>query len=233
VGVCAVPHSSRAPEAVTIPHKQTIIPYLKRLSKEALAVGAVNTVWRIRGGWAGDNTDLDGFGAPLYAHRRALKDAPVLLFGAGGAARAVAYALIRHFKVGALQIVARRARQADELARWAGQLDPHVASSGARLGAVHSWKPAFRAARLVVNATPVGMGGAQERLLPATVRFHAQQIAYDLVYGQRTNFLVRAQRAHAAVIDGTPMLGAQAARAFEIWTGRKFPYRAVQKELGR
>ena len=218
---------------VTIPHKQAVIPLLSRLTEEALAVGAVNTVWRTRGGWAGDNTDIDGFAAPLIGQRRALKGAPVLLFGAGGAARAVAYALIRTFKIGALQVVARHARQADELARWAGRLDPHVAVTGARLGDMPSWSAAFRAASLVVNATPVGMGDPTERLLPAGMRFGAQQIAYDLVYGQRTDFLTRARRARASVIDGTPMLGAQAARAFEIWTGRKFPYRAVQRQLGR
>ena len=218
---------------VTVPHKQAVIPFLKKLSPEALAVGAVNTVWRTSAGWAGDNTDIEGFGAPLRRHRRALEGTPVLMFGAGGAARAAAFALVRTFKISALEIVARRLRQAEEFVRWASRLDVHVAVTGAGLGDTRSWSSAFRAAKLVVNATPVGMDDAKQRMVPAGLRFHSNQIAYDLVYGQRTDFLVRAGRAHAAVIDGTPMLGAQAARAFEIWTGRPFPYRAVQKELGR
>lgn len=119
------------------------------------------------------------------------------------------------------------------LARWAADLDVQVAVTGARLGDLRSWSSAFRAARLVVNATPVGMGGPAERLLPVGLRFQAGQTAYDLIYGQRTDFLSRARRARAEAIDGVPMLGAQAARAFEIWTGRRFPHRAVQKELGR
>jgi shikimate dehydrogenase len=216
---------------VTYPHKEAVIPYLAKISPEASAVGAVNTVWRTPRGWAGDNTDIVGFGAPLVRHRRELEDAPVVLFGAGGAARAAAFALVRYFKIGALQVVARRKGQADRFARWAADLAGGTAVSAARLGDVRGWTPAFRAARMVINATPVGMADPRERLLPAGARFESEQIAYDLVYGSSTDFLARARRARATVIDGVPMLGAQAAQAFEIFTGRRYPWRAVMRSF--
>ena len=74
---------------ITIPHKQAILPFLSSISPIARAVGAVNTVWRTDAGWAGTNTDFEGFLAPLLTHNHNWSQTVAVILGNGGAARAV------------------------------------------------------------------------------------------------------------------------------------------------
>jgi shikimate dehydrogenase len=217
---------------VTVPYKAAMLRIVSTVGAEADAVGAVNTVTHTRSGWHGDNTDVHGFVAPLKAHRRELRHSSALIFGAGGAARAVACALICELGVDALMVVARHPQKAQAFGAWAQALNPHVPVVIESLGRMSNWTPAFHSARIVVNATPVGMyaGGAQA-LLPRGLSFAKGQIAYDLVYNRRTRFLSRALQAGAVALGGGPMLLAQAARSFELWTGRRFPQRRIEQEL--
>jgi shikimate dehydrogenase len=219
---------------VTVPHKETILQYLQSVSPLAQTLGASNTVVRTRRGWHGENTDVHGFAVPLWPQRRKLAGRPALVFGAGGAARAVVYALIRHFKVSGVLVLARQSVQAERFARWAQSLSPSVPVSGAALGRAADWRAAFRESAIVVNATPVGSRGhSQSRLLPAGMGFRRDQIAYDLVYGDKTDFLKRAEQGRALTHDGSAMLGEQAAAAFRLFTGRVFPKRKVFELLRR
>lgn len=195
---------------VTIPHKQAVIPLLDDLTVRARAVGAVNTLFWQDDLLIGDNTDIEGFLAPL-------PDRPVsraLVLGAGGASRAVCYAL----------------RDADELivaARRVGQGHDVLDQLGINGTAIHldDASEIARSATLVVNTTPLG-GPGREDLTPLRWPDHvaADCVAYDLVYTPSpTRFLREAAGRGLETIDGLPMLRAQASASFRRWTGVSFP----------
>lgn len=217
---------------VTVPHKEAIVPLLTSASPLVRTLGAANTVLARPRGWHGENTDVAGFVTSLWRHEKALTGKPAVVLGSGGAARAVVYALLRHLEMSAVLVVSRKVSKARELARWAGSLVPGTAVAGAALSDTRSWRGAFREAVLVVQATPVGMGGSG-RIVPPSFKFSKRQVACDLVYGARTDFLVRAKRDGARAKDGSGMLLAQAALAFELFTGKSYPWQAVQQELKR
>lgn len=217
---------------VTVPHKEAVVSLLASASPLVRTLGAANTVLARKRGWHGENTDVAGFSGPLWKHARRLERRSAVVLGAGGAARAVVFALLNHFGMNAVLVVARQAQRAREVARWASELAPSAAVSGAALSDKAAWRGAFREATVVVHATPVGLH-AKGRILPAGWSFGRGQIAYDLIYGQKTDFLVRARRGGAVTLDGSGMLLAQAAVAFEMFTGTSYPWSAVKRQLKR
>lgn len=193
---------------VTVPHKQAVARRCHDLDAEATAVGAVNTVVVDGDRLRGHNTDTLGFLAGLP---EGLPPAGALVVGAGGAARAVVVALVRDgWQV---DVAARRPAQSVAL--------ESLAEVGPGTVAGHDLDRVERLAgdaRLVVNATPLGLAG--ERLPEPLHRLSPDQVAYDLVYNPReTPFLADAATAGATVIGGLGMLVGQAAAAFELWTG--------------
>lgn len=216
---------------VTIPHKEAVLPLLDALAQEARAIGAVNTiVRRADGGLEGHNTDAEGFWVPLAA---AGGPGPrAVLFGAGGAARAVAYALLRRSRAPLeLALVARNSARAEALA---ADLAP-LAAPDRRLVVVapKEARPYVRRASLLVNATPLGMHPRPEGTPWSDPSdFGAHQLAYDLVYvPRRTRFLAEAAARGARTLDGLAMLLGQAAEAFRLWTGRPMPTEAARMAL--
>jgi shikimate dehydrogenase len=217
---------------ITIPHKQSVIPYLDQLSPVSKATGAVNTILNLDGKLAGDNTDTPGFLADL-GRTGVQPPGPALVLGAGGSARAVVYGLTRAgWKV---VVTARSVEQALRLSA-----DVALAGNG-RLP--ESWKTSNRtgekygitaikldpdpvariapSCRLIVNCTPLGMfPDIQASPWPAQVPFPPGALVYDLVYNPAETRLVRAAReAGLAAWTGLGMLVEQAALAFEGWTG--------------
>ncbi len=195
---------------VTIPHKQAIIPFLDTLSTRAKAIGAVNTLY-VRDGWViGDNTDAAGFRVDLRAFMPA--PASALILGAGGAARAVIYALKE--RDGCVHVAARKVEQAIALGRGFPGTRP-VEWSPEALGALD--------VDLIVNATPLGMFPQVDSCpWPEGLPLPHGAAIYDLVYNPAETRLLRL--AHAAGLrarNGLGMLAEQAALAFELWTGRK------------
>lgn len=191
--------------SVTIPHKVEIIKYLDDLDDSARKIGAVNTI-RIEGGqMTGFNTDADGFIKPLREHYPDLSGVKAAIFGAGGASRACAYALVTS---GAdLTIVARNIEKATALAREFGCRSTTDASN--------------ETFEIVVNATPLGTTGPHENesSVPDDV-LRSARLAYDLVYNPfETRFLKDAQKYGVTTLGGFEMLVAQAVRQQEIWTG--------------
>ncbi|MEO0648219.1 MAG: shikimate dehydrogenase, partial [Cyanobacteria bacterium J06650_10] len=139
---------------ITIPHKQTIIPLLDHVSDVAQAIGAVNTVWRTATGWSGTNTDAKGFLAPLEALPKDWNNTRTIIFGNGGAARAVVAACAQ-LGCSRISVVGR---SPDKLAQFAESwaATPDIAS---RLK-VMTWdelENQLPRADLLVNATPIGM----------------------------------------------------------------------------
>jgi shikimate dehydrogenase len=188
---------------VTIPHKRAILPLLDSLTEEASAIGAVNAVLFKDGAARGHNTDAAGFLDALLALGFNPKGRDAVIFGAGGAARAAAWALA---KSGAqsVRICARDPKKAGELARELAGLSSCAVDAGAS-----------RPAELWVNATPLGMRGFPDEA-PFTGEARCEA-AFDLVYGRKTAFLREAERAGAKSCDGLEMLLCQALRAWEYW----------------
>ncbi len=198
--------------SVTIPHKQAIMKYLDEIDETARKIGAVNTVKIVDGKLRGYNTDAPGFIKPL---KKALKNtggelsgARAAIIGAGGAARAVIYALQ---KEGAkVTVFARDTRKAEGLA---GEFSTDLKSLETA---------DFTGFDIVINATPLGMKGKFEGQTPSTFsQLNGISAAYDLVYiPEETPFIQEARTAGVPiVIGGAEMLVAQGAEQFEIWTG--------------
>ena len=200
---------------ITIPHKQNVIRFLDELTSTAQAVGAVNTIYLKDGRLVGDNTDAPGFEADLNNFLQegsfGASNKSALLLGAGGAARAVAYVLLNMGWT--ITIAARRLEQARELAK--SQI--HVIQYDAReiglcLSDFH----------LIVNTTPVGMNpNTNSSPWIEGLAFPPEARLYDLIYNPRETLLVRqARNSGLCARTGIGMLVEQAARAFQIWTGR-------------
>jgi shikimate dehydrogenase len=197
---------------VTIPHKEAVMPLLDQLTETADVVGAVNTLFWKDDVLVGDNTDVEGFLAPLSNIDIARQK--VLVLGAGGAARAVIYALR---KASSIRLAARRPEQARSLLDGMGISGEVVSLDGA-----HDF---VADATLIVNATPLGGPGLEDRSpldWPSSVE--RKVLAYDLVYKPSpTRFLRQASEAGAQTIDGRIMLREQASMSFQRWTGHRFP----------
>jgi shikimate dehydrogenase len=208
---------------VTIPHKEAAVRMVDEASDEVAATGALNTIVRRGSRLAAANTDVAGFDASLVADGRdLLRGGTVLVLGAGGAARACAYALLVR---GVDVLVANRsAARLDLLVR---SLEVH----GRRPRAA-PWprQGAPLAVDGVVNATPLGMNGEDPLAglaLPAVV--------VDIVPTAAETPLVKRARAaeNVTVVDGLAMLLHQAARSFELWTGVPAPLEVMRAALPR
>ncbi|MCS6996182.1 MAG: shikimate dehydrogenase [Casimicrobiaceae bacterium] len=199
---------------VTYPFKQAVIALLDRLSPEAEAIGAVNTVVVERGGLVGHNTDASGWRYGLEHGLPGADLSRVVLVGAGGAGAAVAYAL---GTLGAESVVIldRAPERAEELARRAARTHPKTHYSTAPIS-----KLAFSAATGVVQATPVGMHKLPG--MPFDPEWLPERAwVNDIVYFPIETALLAAARARALrVLDGGAMAVGQAAAAFEHFTGR-------------
>ena len=191
---------------VTIPHKRAVLPLMASLTPEARAIGAVNAI-RLSGmGLKGHNTDAAGFSDALALLGFSARGKDAAVFGAGGAARAVGYAL---GKAGAVSVnfTARRKESGRDLARSLEREWP---------GTKYTFGSA-RPAAVWVNATPLGMKG-----FPAHSPAPAAMVcglAFDLVYGRKTPFLKAARTAKIKTCDGLGMLICQAVRGWEFWFG--------------
>ena len=206
---------------VTIPHKQSVLPLLDELTPAASAIGAVNTVYRRAGRLVGHNTDGPGFLADLerlgFAGLTSGPRPKALVLGAGGAARAVCWALAQ--AGWQVFITARRFEQASAVA--AGL------SANSWAASALTFEPAslLLPFSLIINTTPVGMyPDVQASPWPDGILFPAGAAVYDLVYNPPETALIRAARAAGLpAATGLGMLVEQAALAFEAWTGRTVP----------
>lgn len=205
---------------VTIPHKEESCKYVDSLGPIAEAVQAVNTVTTKEGKLVGHNTDTPGF-------MMALKDdlnfeavsKRAVIFGAGGAARAVAFGLFMDDikRIVLVDIDKKRA------ASLAGELK----NKGCNAIAVENDKKALRElildSDLLVNATPCGMKKGDPELISQDL-LHKDLVVFDLVYNQKETALIKeAKKQGAKAVNGLNMLLYQGAISFAIWTGRKAP----------
>jgi shikimate dehydrogenase len=210
---------------VTVPHKETVIPLLTRVDTAVQAIGAVNTITISRGETAepiltGYNTDWTGFLADVQSQDVEIEGKDCLVLGAGGSARAVAYALAS--SGGRVHIFARRIEQAQRLASALTS----YATQGQLLA--YHWSDLAKliegtAVSLIVNTTPLGMSPHIEvSPWPEKLPFPIGAFVYDLVYNPaETKFVKEAGEAGCRAATGLGMLLHQGAQAFHLWTGHE------------
>ncbi|MBN1287094.1 MAG: shikimate dehydrogenase [Anaerolineae bacterium] len=209
---------------VTVPHKQRVVPHLAGISPEARTLGAVNTLSAGPDGWHGDNTDARGFIRDLIAHGVDVKGKMCLVLGAGGAARAVVYALTA---AGGRVAVFNRThtRALDLVSDLTGLFPGGVLTAHAMAQLGDFVRDGERAPGLIVNTTSVGMWpDAGTSPWPDGLKIPPETVVYDLVYKPlRTRFLEQAESCGARTIDGIGMLVHQGAEALQLWTGQEAP----------
>ena len=214
---------------VTIPHKERVATMMDRVSEEAHATGAVNTITREGRRLIGHNTDVGAFKVALDAlvGRQKMPKAAVVL-GAGGGARAVAYGLIT---AGFQRIVVfnRHLHRAEGMVR-------HFARSAAHMELrAMPWHESVIEAelaktRVLVNATSVGLA-SDETPIPGEL-LTPELLVLDLVYNPPLTRLLRdAKAAGATFQNGELMLLHQGADAFELWTGQAAPKDLMRQRL--
>lgn len=195
---------------ITIPHKIAALDHVADPGGVRASIGAANTIARdAEGALFATNTDAGGFFAPLSGVE--LADRPVVVIGAGGAARAVLFALSR-MGVGPVTILNRNVLKASMLLAAFG-----LKGQALPLGA------ALPPAALLVNASALGMAG-QDPLSIDLTPLPADAIVYDIVYAPLvTDLIAQAEDYGLATIDGLEMLVGQAALAFELFFGASPP----------
>jgi len=212
---------------VTIPHKVAVMPLLDRLDPLAERIGAVNTIVNQSGVLTGYNTDAGGFRRPLDERKVDLRGKMVAMIGAGGAARAIAFALAES---GARLIVLNRSDR--NLAELCGRL-AGAGVEAAKLD-IPNLKSAIARADILVNATSVGMTPAIDETPVPMELLRRGLVVYDVVYNpQRTRLLTDASAAGAKTIGGLDMLVWQAALALEKWTARPAPVTVMKSAAAR
>jgi|TARA_B110000116_G_scaffold259286_1_gene261243 shikimate dehydrogenase len=220
---------------VTLPYKQDVIPLVDELTEAAEAIGAVNWIFNHDGKLVGHNTDGSGF-------LRALKEkagfdpkgANAVVFGAGGAARAIIYAL-KTAGVNRLTIANRTVERAQALANDFSEGRFKPTATGMTRDELTNYVPY---ANLLVNTTSLGMaGGPAELATPATAdMISADAVGYDAVYAPPiTKFLREVEEAGGEPAGGMTMLVFQGIEGFEMATGKTAPvdtmFSAIEKAL--
>jgi shikimate dehydrogenase len=212
---------------VTIPHKERVVPQVDRLTEEAHATGAVNTLTKEGRKLVGHNTDVPGFKVALdqlVGRQKMPRNAIVL--GAGGGARAVVYGLIRE---GFQRVIVfnRHLHRAEAMVKHFGRSASHM---DLRAMPWHESiiESELSKTKLLVNATSIGLT-ADETPVPAEI-LTAELLVLDLIYA-KTRLLRDAAAAGAATADGETMLLHQGAAAFTLWTGQPAPLGVMRAAL--
>ncbi|MDP4094589.1 MAG: shikimate dehydrogenase [Bacillota bacterium] len=208
---------------ITVPYKKEIIKYLDENSKNALLMGAVNTVKYMDGRFYGYNTDADGF---LRSFREetgeSLMGRKIAIIGAGGAARAIAAkAAMEDAKE--ICIINRTLSKAQEIAEVVNNNIKKTVSCFCTEDA--NSLDVLDESEIIINATSIGMYPETEFSPVGSFKgFKKEQIVYDVIYNPgKTKFLADAEKAGCTIINGLGMLFYQAVYAYEIWTGIKLP----------
>jgi shikimate dehydrogenase len=210
--VRTMPGEGFAGANVTVPHKGAALALADELSETAREIGAANTLVFAGGDVRAENTDAEGFLRSLPASPTGKR---VLVLGAGGAARAVVWALLR---------------EGAEVEVW-NRTELRSQHLSEELGGTTVAAPDQAAYELIVNTTAVGLSGEDPFAeLPLVAEaFGASQTVVDMVYGGEPTALLRAAAAvGAATVDGIEILVQQGALSLETWTGRPAPLKTMR-----
>lgn len=207
---------------ITFPYKEKVIEFLDEVEESARRIGAVNTIVNNKGILTGYNTDVIGFKKSLQEDGKfTVKGEKAVILGAGGAARAVVYALLEE-GIEEISIFNRTLEKAEKIKQALSPFFP-----GSNINIFHleeeRLKGKIEESRLLVNTTSLGMPPRVDNTpLPDEKLFHPNLLVYDLIYHPaRTLFLRQAERIGAKIINGLPMLVYQGIESFYLWTGLK------------
>jgi 3-dehydroquinate dehydratase/shikimate dehydrogenase len=202
--------------SITVPYKEKILPFLSRRSAEVDAIGACNTAVKEGSGWVGYNTDAYGFSSDVRAFLgvKDLRDMRVTIVGAGGAAKAAAYAL-RGLGAKAC-VINRNMSKAKHLAEAYGFEWSGMTEKAADLMERYN--------DLIVQTTSVGLEGGQAGDPIEWYEFTGREALYEAIYSPpETQVMRRAKAAGCRVTNGLGMLQAQAEAQFLLFTGSEYP----------
>lgn len=217
---------------VTIPHKEAALALADDASQQAREIGAANTLSFDAGRVRADNTDASGL---LAALPRSPGGERALVLGAGGSARAAAWALSR--SGASVEVWNRTAARADELVRALARAAAGASEDSPLLAPVSAEQARSADYGLIVNCTAVGLSGRGEdpfSALPIEADRLSGVVVVDFVYGHReTELVVESRKRGAEVVDGLEVLVRQGAESLRIWTGREAPLEVMRKAVRR
>jgi len=219
---------------ITFPYKEKVIEFLDEVEESARRIGAVNTIVNNKGFLTGYNTDVIGFKKSLQEDGKfVIKGKKAVILGAGGAARAVVYALLEE-EIEEICIFNRTLEKAKKIKQNLLSFFPK-SRIGVFLLEGENLKEKIEKTHLLVNATSLGMPPRVDNTpLPDEKLFHPNLLVYDLIYHPaRTLFLRQAKRAGAKIINGLPMLVYQGIESFYLWTGLKLEGKEVLEMIKR
>jgi shikimate dehydrogenase len=211
---------------ITMPHKSTVIKHLDRVDLSAQIVNSVNTVLNKENLLFGFNTDGVGALKALKENGVELKGRKVLLLGAGGAARAIAYTMAK--EADELAVLNRTVKQAQALAKLLEKSFNKKISTGSL--SPTDIQSNLKDSDILINATSVGMKPRAEES-PVPLKLLRSNLAVmDIVYNPlETKLAKEAKAAGARVVSGVEMLIYQGAASFELWTGKSAPIEVMRQ----
>lgn len=214
---------------VTTPHKTAMLRYLDEVDTKAAEIGSINTVKSDEGILTGFNTDGAGALNALKEAGVAPDGKTILLFGAGGAARAIAHSLARHrCEINLVNRTISRTQRLASLLRKKFRIQANCVSLSSQ-----SMRRHVESADIVLNASSMGMTGNENVPIPKKW-LRSDQWVFDIVYRPvRTMLLRNAILAGARTVDGLDMLVNQGACSFSIWTGKKAPVAEMRRAIAR
>ena len=210
---------------VTIPHKIKVLEFLDVIDNPAELIGAVNTIKFDSGKITGYNTD--GIGAVRALEEVVqVKDKKVLMVGAGGAARAVAFQLI----LSGIESITIINRTPEKALKLKNEIESKI-DSNIFYGNLEILEKEISKADILINTTPIGMyPHINDTPLANASMMHSDLVVNDLVYNPMDTVLLKeAEKAEAKTVSGLKMLLYQGAEAFKIWTGKEAPVDVMEK----
>lgn len=213
---------------VTVPHKQAIIPFLAGIDEASGAIGAVNTLVRVEGGFWGYNTDAPGLLRAVKEAGIRVKGQDCLLIGAGGAAKAAAFMLGSE---GAASVTVLN-RSVDRAWQLAEEMNRHFGRTFMAGMALTDYEKLPDGRWLAVQTTSVGMSPHKDEVPVEDREFYRSiDIGIDVIYTPaKTRFMASVEEAGGKAVGGLDMLIYQGIQAFEMWNpGRKVPPETADK----
>ncbi|MDR9419010.1 shikimate dehydrogenase [Gracilimonas sp.] len=205
---------------ITIPYKEMLFDAMDTLGMEAAQIGAINTIVKRDGKIVGENTDAYGFKVTLEEHENDLSGQRAIIFGTGGATKAITFAL-HQMGVEEIVMVSRRPGRYDD-------------KEGITMCNYENWSAYAEEAAIIINATPLGMVPNTDATPVGNDEIYLleDKICYDIVYNPReTTFMKQAKEAGGIPIGGLDMLIHQGAKSFRLWTGLEFPLGLIKMKL--
>ena len=212
---------------ITVPYKQQVMEHLVDVDEAARAIGAVNTLVRVNGGYKGYNTDMEGLARSLRVEDVELKGSKVIMLGAGGAARAVAYMCLKY----GADIVYIVNRTFDNAKKISDDMNRVFECDKIIPVASEDYQNIPKDKYVMIQCTSVGLHKKDGLPLIADEAFyHMAEAGVDLIYNPaRTPFLKLIEKIGGKAINGLGMLLYQGVRAYELWNNVEISEELVKK----